>query len=87
MQSTTCIRRNDHLAATVGLRLPEDAPEAWALLTRGRIARQNESLALPTTRLRAEHGDIIGARAPETRERNRAMGLLEYIDALELGVA
>ena len=45
---------NDQLALAVGQRLPDDAREAWSLLARGLITRQNEHLALPATRCLAE---------------------------------
>ena len=75
---------NHQLAEAVGRRLPEEAREAWNLLASGSVTRQNERLALPATRFLAEHGGVVGVRAPNTRERSRAMGLSEYISSLGL---
>ena len=54
------------------------------MLARGPATRQSEHLTLPATRFLAGHGSIIGVRAPNTRERSRAMGLFEYISSLGL---
>ena len=53
------------------------------MLSRNLVGRSNEDTVLPAARFLAEHGDVVGARAPSTVERNKAMGLEAYMANLQ----
>ena len=76
--------RPDRIATEIGRRLPAHLRDGWRLIDRGRVTADNEHLAVPAASWIAEHGEPLGFRAPNARERARAAGVAPYADELGL---
>ena len=76
----------DHLLDhAIKMRLPLHLRQGWGLVARNLTSPQSERDTEEVAAWIAAHGAEQGFRTPNVRERGRAMGMMGYLDELELG--
>ena len=75
----------DHLLDhAVKMRLPLHVRPGWGLIARNLTSPQSERDTEEVAAWIASHGTEHGFRTPNVRERGRAMGMMGYLEELEL---
>ena len=75
----------DHLLESlIKSRLPAHLWQGWRMIARNMVSPQCERETDEVARWISRHGAEHGFRAPNTRERGRAMGMMAYLGELEL---
>jgi len=76
----------DHiLEHAIKVRLPVHLRQGWGLLARNTMSPQSERDTEEVASWISVHGAEQGFRVPNVRERGRAMGMMAYLNELELG--